>query len=312
VKNIKIALVSVYAAGYLIVTVPSADIRKVPQDKKPGYSHDNLQETQALFNEVLLDKFSKGDWYCVEAIEQKEFTHGNKWQGYPGYIRKESVRSISDIPDYDLVVNSCAAEVLDTPSQAGQVLFKASLGTRFRMTDGVEDFYEVETGKESFGWINKKDVFFTRETFSEDEIRENIVKAAKACLNIQYLWGGRDSAKGIDCSGLTNLAYRASNINIPRDAHEQWMVADKITPDELKPADLIFLSGKNSPDSIVHVMLFIGKEEFVEAPGTGKAVRIASFTDKFGENLEGLKRQGFITGSGKIYFGRIEFPQKTP
>ena len=78
----------------LVVLTPVADIRSVPKDRAAGYSHDDLNETQVLYNEVLAYKGENADWYQVQAREQKEFTHNRSWQGYPGWIRKEKVRFI--------------------------------------------------------------------------------------------------------------------------------------------------------------------------------------------------------------------------
>ncbi|MFA5389514.1 MAG: C40 family peptidase [Candidatus Omnitrophota bacterium] len=298
--------VTVLLSGFLIVTSQSADIRKEPRDREPGYAHDDLNETQALFNEVLLHKFSKDGWFYVEALEQKEFTHNSKWQGYPGYIRKEKVRFVDDPPAHDLVINSPVAAVFAAPAAAGNILFNVSSGTKFETAGREGDFYKVRTGEKSFGWVNKKDAGIIHAAVSEDILRKNIVESAGLFLGIPYLWGGRDPAEGIDCSGLTNLAYRANGIDIPRDAHEQWMSAEKINAAELKPADLIFLSGKKGVDSIVHVMLFTGGENFIEAPGTGGKVRPASFREKFGMGLEGLSKKNFTVNGKKVHFGRIK------
>jgi cell wall-associated NlpC family hydrolase len=294
-------------SGFLIVTSPAADIRKEPQDRKSGYAHDNLNETQVLFNEVLLLKFSKGDWYYVEAAEQKEFTHNKKWQGYPGYIRKENAKSIEKLPEYDLVINVRSAGISGEPYENSRILFNASLGTKFKTTASEGDFYKVETGDGNFGWVHKKDAGIMHALADEDIVRNNIVGSAKLFLGMPYLWGGRDASTGIDCSGLTNLAYRASGIDIPRDAQEQWMLSEKISAGELKPGDLIFLSGKKGADSIVHVMLFTGGENFIEAPGTGEKVRISGFKEKFGMSLAELRKKNFTANGRKLYFGRIKF-----
>ena len=59
---------------FLIVTVPVANLRKEPIEASPEYARDDLQETQLLYNEILLCNEERGDWYHVEAIEQKKAT----------------------------------------------------------------------------------------------------------------------------------------------------------------------------------------------------------------------------------------------
>ncbi|MCG3205938.1 MAG: hypothetical protein KCHDKBKB_02662 [Elusimicrobia bacterium] len=66
-----------------------ADIRSKPQRGGKKYIFDPLQETQVLKGEQVLVFEKKGKWFRVECPEQQEFTHENKWQGYPGWIEKK-------------------------------------------------------------------------------------------------------------------------------------------------------------------------------------------------------------------------------
>ena len=110
---------------------------------------------------------------------------------------------------------------------------------------------------------------------------------------------------GVDCSGLTNLVYRVNNIDIPRDAQEQWMVTQKVACNSLKPGDLIFISMEGKPDLINHVMLYIGSEKFIEAAETGNTVIVNTFTKRFGEGFDELAKHNFIISNKQIYFGSI-------
>ena len=112
--------------------------------------------------------------------------------------------------------------------------------------------------------------------------RKAIVRAAREFLGTPYYWGGR-SAQGVDCSGLTGLAYQQNGVQIPRDAHEQWMKARKIRRDQLQPADLVFLSDPKDPEKITHVMLYAGEGKVIEGPGTGKNVRETGLDERLKE-----------------------------
>ncbi len=293
------------AQRFMVATVPVADLRKEPQERNSAYDHDDLQETQVLFNETLLYKSSMGDWYYVEAVEQKNFRQDNRWRGYRGYIRKENARFVDRPPEYNSVVSAKAADVFDAPLPGARILLSVSIGTRFKIVGDQKDFYKVEMGEDGFGWISKDALRKAEGAIPRTDAREELVETSKLFLEVPYLWGGRSQA-GVDCSGLVNLVYRVWGIDVPRDAQEQWMTTRKITPGQLKPADLIFVSRKDDFGSMVHVMLSLGGEDFIEAPGTGKTVWITDFKNKWGMGLEDLKKKDFVVDGKKIFFGRVK------
>ena len=112
-------------------------------------------------------------------------------------------------------------------------------------------------------------------------------------------------ACGVDCSGLTNLVFRANNIDIPRNAHVQWMVTPKITQEAMQPGDLVFVSNVGEFYKISHVMIYLGGDEFIEALETGTIVKINSFRDKFGKTLVELAKQDLVIENKKIYCGKM-------
>jgi cell wall-associated NlpC family hydrolase len=138
------------------------------------------------------------------------------------------------------------------------------------------------------------------------------LEAAQKHLGERYLWGGRSLydphektvLTGVDCSGLVNWSFRQVGWFVPRDAHEQYMKARPLSPDELKPADLIFLAKIDKPEKIVHVAFYAGNGELIEAPQSGEAVRKISFKDRFGIDFKEAKSK-MTVGDRILYFGTL-------
>jgi cell wall-associated NlpC family hydrolase len=93
-------------------------------------------------------------------------------------------------------------------------------------------------------------------------------------LGTPYRWGG-DGPGGFDCSGLTQAAYAAAGIDLPRTAQAQYDAGPAVpTGMPLQPGDLVFFG--SSTDAVEHVGIVIGNGEMVDAPHSGAVVRIES------------------------------------
>ncbi|WP_181798297.1 C40 family peptidase, partial [Streptomyces sp. WELS2] len=71
-----------------------------------------------------------------------------------------------------------------------------------------------------------------------------------------------------DCAGLTQAAWRAAGVTLPRTAHEQAPAGIPVTTATMEPGDLVFFF-----DDGRHVGLYTGGGMMVHAPGPGRAVR---------------------------------------
>ncbi|MFN0065388.1 MAG: C40 family peptidase, partial [Chlamydiales bacterium] len=107
--------------------------------------------------------------------------------------------------------------------------------------------------------------------------RAQLVCEAEQFIGAPYLWGGRAATlKGliasVDCSSLINLLYRAQGVEIPRDAHDQYL---KMNPTQFPlPGDPLYMTKK---ERMSHVILYLGNNRFLESPETGKKVRILTW-----------------------------------
>lgn len=98
------------------------------------------------------------------------------------------------------------------------------------------------------------------------------VEMAMAQRGKPYVWGatGPDS---YDCSGLTQAAYKAAGMNIPRTTYEQIKLGREVPLAQAKPGDLVFSNfSSNGPE---HVSMYIGGNKVVEAQQEGVPVLVS-------------------------------------
>ena len=97
-----------------------------------------------------------------------------------------------------------------------------------------------------------------------------IVQHALHFQGVPYRYGGV-TPKGFDCSGLVQYVYRKEGIAIPRTSRQQWRQAEKVARSDLLAGDLLFFQ---LPGKSLHVGIYVGQDQFIHAPSTGKTVRI--------------------------------------
>ncbi len=292
-----------------VVNVPVADLRAQPNSLATPLLHDPLEESQVLYGERVRVISMQETWAFVEAIEQPERTHGNRWQGYPGWIPRNLLTRPQRPGRPNAIVTAKWTTVWKDP-QGETPWFHLPMGAKVRVTDTAGNFWRVRLLNETSAWITRGEARFARELdgCSTAEKRRFILRAAEELLGDPYYWGGRSPfggssgspPTGVDCSGLVNLAYRTVGIDLPRDAHEQYLRARKTR--RLEPGDLVFLSEPDHPRQIVHVMLYAGDGWLLEGPGTGQAIRRISVVERLGRPLDQLK-PGDRVGRQRIVFG---------
>ncbi|MFE9860241.1 NlpC/P60 family protein [Streptomyces sp. NPDC005780] len=96
---------------------------------------------------------------------------------------------------------------------------------------------------------------------------EKVMAFARAQLGKPYVWGATGPAS-YDCSGLTQAAWKAAGVDIPRTTWDQVNVGTRIATEDLQPGDLVFFY-----DDISHVGIYKGDGMMIHAPKPGANVR---------------------------------------
>ncbi|MFF8030446.1 MULTISPECIES: NlpC/P60 family protein [unclassified Streptomyces] len=96
---------------------------------------------------------------------------------------------------------------------------------------------------------------------------EKALAFARAQIGKPYVWGatGPDS---YDCSGLTQGAWKAAGVTLPRTTYDQVEAGTTVPLSQARPGDLVFFY-----DDVTHVGVYIGNGMMIHAPKPGTYVR---------------------------------------
>lgn len=298
------------SSAYRQVTAPMVNLRSEPRTEALPGVHDPHQETQLVYGEMVKVVKEDGGWAQIEAVEQAEFNHNGRWQGYPGWIPSDSLVPANPLLKPNILVSEPWAQGWLDAYRRSPSKIRFPLGARLHAIDMGGAIWRVELPGGGTVWLantHAREIAALGALPAKDK-RRLILESAGRMIGQPYYWGGlsvsvpglTNKALGVDCSGLVNLTYRLSGVDVPRDALEQYLRAKKVAA--LQPADLIFLSSKEDPLKIVHVMIYAGGGDVFEAPGTGQTVRRIGLTERLGRGVSQLAPGDIIDGQ-TVYFG---------
>lgn len=250
------------------------------------------------FNSELADEVLHG--MVLEIIDKKD----DPWYkikthyDYYGYVNKNDLvidnLEATKWQNENYVIGRLIVDVMAEAKYGSRVAATLTRGCFIMHTGVFEDKWEkIGLTDGSFGWIR---IGFARsiEKLSpltdEQILRERIVKTALDYMDTQYRWGGK-SHFGIDCSGLSSMAYMMNGFKVPRDGDQQQEYLKPIKREEAKPGDLFFFPG--------HVAVCIGEGRYVHSTGREGYTLINSFNKDSEDYREDLDK--ICTGTGTIF-----------
>ncbi len=240
-----------------------ASLSVIPVRQKP--EHIAEQVTQILFGELYSVHEKKENWLRIEMAHDR----------YQGWIHSNQHTELTEqqYKTMQTLPKAIAAELIQTVTNHDRS-FPILIGSSLYEFDGMN----FKTGKEKF--------VYSGQAISDTELltTEHIRKFALKFLNAPYQWGGRNPF-GIDCSGLTQIVFKLSGHNLPRDAYQQAEEGKTINfIHEAREGDLAFF--KNEENAIVHVGIILSDNQIIHASGK---VRI-DMIDHFGIFNKELKK----------------------
>jgi cell wall-associated NlpC family hydrolase len=208
-----------------LVAVPVADLLAAP---------DGARDRQLLFG---------------EAFDVLEIDRGHAFglaprDGYVGYV---AAGALTDAAAPTHRVAARATHVYTAPDIKTGEIATLSLGSRVAVADDGAPLARLATG----GFVPAVHLA------PLDRPEPDPVAVAERLLGTPYLWGG-NSAFGIDCSGLVQIAALACGLPCPGDSDLQAAALGTAAPHDAPYArgDLVFWQGHVAivaePDRLVH------------------------------------------------------------
>jgi peptidoglycan DL-endopeptidase CwlO len=99
---------------------------------------------------------------------------------------------------------------------------------------------------------------------------EQVLAFAEAQLGKPYVWGAT-GPNSYDCSGLTQDAWAAAGVSLPRTTFDQVNAGTTVSRSAMQPGDLVFFY-----DDVSHVGLYVGDGQMIHAPKPGDVIKYDS------------------------------------
>ena len=138
-------------------------------------------------------------------------------------------------------------------------------------------------------YAEQKTVDSTTNAKSGDVIG-NMLLQSMDLIGIPYKWGGNTPDSGLDCSGFVRYIFKKSlGITLPRTAAEMSKLGKKVPINQLEPGDLLFFNTFGGR-RISHMGMYLGNNQFIQSPRTGKTIEVTELSGYYREKLIGAKR----------------------
>lgn len=122
---------------------------------------------------------------------------------------------------------------------------------------------------------------------AEAATQAQLTNTAYKYIGVPYVYGGT-TAKGLDCSGFTQLVFKQLGIPINRTSAAQYSQGKAVSKSNLQVGDLVFYN--TSGRGVSHVGIYVGNNKFIHS-ATSSGVTVTSMsTSYWAKRYVGAKR----------------------
>jgi len=255
-----------------VVTIAALDVRKRPD-------HRSELGSQLLCGELVrvLARVDGDRWWRVAGQD-----------GYRGWARSWG---LAELPDAGAWERSARARLVvpcafvRTRPKGGEVLGPVYLHSRLAPLARQGTWRQVGLPDGRRGWLRERDLAIGRGR------RRPLADLVSDLMGIPYMWGGR-TPMGFDCSGFVQQVMAGRNVDLPRDAHDQWRAVPRIRAGRAGRGDLVFFGPRAG--RVGHVGILLGRGVYAHARGV---VRLNSldpsnvlYDSELAESIRGFGR----------------------
>lgn len=248
-------------------TGPKIAIRRVSADYAPLLSAPKArapQQTELVHGQGFEVHAEQEGWAFGRACP---LVPGHARHGYVGWIAAETLGDLQSTPTH--FVSSIRAPVFSRADLKSHIIMSLPLGSRISVMVEMDSYFQIGAG----AYVSRLHV----QSVSKPET--DLVAVARRYMGEPYIWGG-NGARGVDCSGLVQMALSACGIDAPRDADlQEAALGDTVALPE-QVGDLLFWPG--------HVGILATKTRLLHANATHMAV----VEEPLLPALERMKRAG--------------------